>query len=299
MTLSRVQYLMSKTIDHVDEIKIEELQDKTFWQRINWVAIAKEIFTALFILIVGAALIRLVSNLVERLMNARRVRRSVVHFFISALKFFLYFILLILVISQLGLETTSLVALVGSLGLAIGLALQGSLGDLASGIMLIFLHPIQNGDYVFIGDNRIEMLKVIEIRLFHTVFETVQDFRVVIPNSTLTQSELVNLSAHAPVRVQVDFDIAYAEDIDEARRVVLACMDNVEGALDYRRQVAVKKLGDNGVLMFARCGTNPPDYLKVLFGLTEAIKKALDEAGIEIPFPQLDVRFPEGGEDGR
>ncbi len=295
MTFSQLTCFLNQTIDHVDEIKIEELQDKTFWQRINWTAIAKEVFAALFILVIGVAVIRLIANLVEKLMSARSVRRSVVHFFISALKFLLYFILLIIVISQLGLETTSLVALVGSLGLAIGLALQGSLGDLASGILLIFLHPIQNGDYVFIGDNRIEMLKVIEIRLFHTVFETVQDFRVVIPNSTLTQSELVNLSAHAPVRVQVDFDIAYAEDIDEARRVVLACMDNVKGALDYRRQVAVTEMADSGVKMFARCGVDPPDYLKVLLGLTEEIKKALDRAEIEIPFPQLDVRFPEGG----
>lgn len=212
---------MSKLL--LQEIKLEEPVRRLL--NVDWVGLAWLFFTTLIILVIGLLFIRLVKRFLHKLLRRAGFRRTVNKLLTTAVKFILYFVLAIILVDHLGFATSSLLALLGSCGLALGLALQGSLSDLAAGILLVVLNPFQTGDYVYIGNNREELLEVVEIRLFQTTFRNNRGFRVIMPNSKLTKDSIVNLSVEDKVLAEAEVQVSYDAADEDVRAVINAAMD--------------------------------------------------------------------------
>lgn len=258
----------------------------------NWQTMLFNLLIALGILVIGSQLIRHVQGLVRRLLQARGVKREIQHFTEIAIRVVLYWLLLIFITDRLGGNTSSLITLLGSLGLTVGIALQGSLADLAAGLLLVVLHPIQVGEYVFLGDSEGPLLRVKEIRFFHTSFYNPVNFTIFIRNSMVLGKEIINLSRDPYVALSVKTSIAYKEDVEEARQALIAsCSQEPLINKEVPCRVIATNLGDHGVDLSVVVQVQACDYAATKFSMTERIKACLDEAGIEIPFPQLDVHL--------
>jgi small conductance mechanosensitive channel len=205
----------------------------------------------------------------------------------------LYVILLIFVIlaalSQLGIQTTSLIAIIGAAGLAVGLALQGSLANFAAGILMIIFRPFKVGDFIEgAGVSGV----VEEIQIFTTKLKTLDNKIVIIPNAKLTDDNIINYSAKEIRRVDLVFGVSYSDDIDKVRKVILDVLSKDERILkDPKATVGVIELADSSVNFAVRPWVNTPDYWNAYFDITENIKKAFDSQNISIPFPQQDVHL--------
>lgn len=273
--------------------EVEEFTQNKGWLYIDWESVGRTLLEVAITAIIGIVLIKIIRILVNRFFRRKGMRKTLSYFVDSFLKFGLGFLLIIILSRELGFQTTSLIALLGSIGIAIGLALQGSLSDLASGLLILILRPIRYNDYIYLGE-RTELLRVTDIRLFNTGFKTSRGFTVIIPNRTIVQERITNLSKTELVKIEVLFDVSYNANLKEVRKVVTKVLKN-EPNLDKEAgyQVLVSTLGDSGVTMLARGSVTPENYLTATFSLRENIKTALDEAGIEIPFPQVEVRMYE------
>lgn len=190
-------------------------------------------------------------------------------------------------LSVFGVETTSFAAVLGSAGIAIGLALQGTLGNFASGIMLLMFRPFQVGDVVTIGG---VTGKVNEIELFTTTLDTFDNRRFIIPNGSVFGSTIENISFHPQRRADVDVGVSYSADIDRTREILSQVAQNIPGIL-YNPEPAVLllDLGDSSVNWSVRVWAPADQFFDVKQATTRAVKLALDDAGIGIPFPQMDV----------
>lgn len=273
--------------------EVEEFTQNKGWLYIDWESVGRTLLEVAITAIIGIVLIKIIRILVNRFFRRKGMRKTLSYFVDSFLKFGLGFLLIIILSRELGFQTTSLIALLGSIGIAIGLALQGSLSDLASGLLILILRPIRYNDYIYLGE-RTELLRVTDIRLFNTGFKTSRGFTVIIPNRTIVQERITNLSKTELVKIEVLFDVSYNANLKEVRKVVTEVLKN-ETNLNKEAgyQVLVSTLGDSGVTMLARGSVTPENYLTATFSLRENIKTALDEAGIEIPFPQVEVRMYE------
>lgn len=195
-------------------------------------------------------------------------------------------------LGELGVQTASIVAIIGAAGIAIGLALQNSLANLASGIILVALKPFSAGDYVEAGD---KAGTVLEVGLFTTTLRTFDGIKVVLPNSRLTDGPIVNYSTHPERRFDTSVSVAYSTDLDTARRVLRELLAKDSRILPIPEPVvSVDSLADSGVVLGIRVWTLSKDYWQVRFGLLADIKAAFDAAGIEIPFPQRVVHLQNG-----
>lgn len=201
-------------------------------------------------------------------------------------------ILLIALISTLGVfgvETTSFAALVASAGLAVGLAFQGTLSNFSSGIMLLVFRPFKVGDVVNITG---QTGKIDEIELFTTKMDTPDNRRIILPNSLIFGSTIENITHHPKRRADVDVGTDYGADLDRTREILEAAAAAVPGRLtDEDTQVVLVALGDSSIAWQVRVWANTSDFLAVKQRLTRDVKKALDEAGVGIPFPQMDVHL--------
>jgi small conductance mechanosensitive channel len=190
-------------------------------------------------------------------------------------------------IAQLGIQTTSFIAVLGAAGFAIGLALQGSLGNFAAGVMMIIFRPFKAGDFVeAAGISGV----VEEIKIFTTTLRTGDNKTIIVPNSNITSSIIVNYSAKPTRRVDLTVGVSYSDNLDKVREVIsgiIAADDRV--LVDPGPTIAVSELADSSVNFAVRVWVNGSDYWPVFFDLNETIKKRFDEEGISIPFPQQDV----------
>ncbi len=287
--------LLNRNGDPVSETieEVEMFTQNKGWLYLDWENIALQFAKIALMIIIGILIIKLVRKLVQVFFKRHGWRKSVLTFVDSALKFILTFLLVIIVAHELGLETTSLIALLGSLGIAIGLALQGSLSDLASGILIIVLRPIRYQDLIFLGDSS-DLLKVKDIRLFNTAFENIRGFTIILPNKSIVQNKITNLSKKDLVKIQVDFSVSYDADIKRVREIINDILkDEKRIAENTNIQVSVTELADSGINMFARGFVKPEDYLATTLDVREKIKLALDDDDIEIPYPQMEVRLYE------
>ncbi|MBR0057271.1 MAG: mechanosensitive ion channel, partial [Kiritimatiellae bacterium] len=192
-------------------------------------------------------------------------------------------------LGQLGVQTASIVAVVGAAGIAVGLALQNSLSNLASGILLVTLKPFHAGDYI---EGAGQAGSVIEVGFFTTTLRTFDGRKVVIPNSKLTDDSIVNYSTHPTRRIDAKVSVGYATDLPKARAVARDVLANDGRVLaDPAPVVSVDELADSGITLGVRAWVKREDYWPVRFELLEKIKIAFDAAGIEIPFPQRVVRL--------
>jgi small conductance mechanosensitive channel len=207
----------------------------------------------------------------------------------SVVRYAILVFVLIAVLAQFGVQTTSIIALLGAAGLAVGLALQGTLQNIAAGIMILFLRPFRVGDYV---DAEGIAGTVDEIGLFTTHMRTYDGIYVEVPNAQIWNRAITNYSRVTARRLDLVVGIAYDDDIDKAQA---ALMDLMVGDArvhdDPAPQVLVKELGDSSVNLDLRCWSDPGDYWSLLFDLTKAAKQRLDAEGITIPFPQRDVHL--------
>lgn len=248
-----------------------------------------KILIAILILAVGKVIINFIMKFLKKFFDKTKIEISIKKFMLSLAKTLLYMVLIIMVCNQVGIDTTSFIALLGSAGLAVGLALQGSLSNFAGGVLILLLRPFVVGDYI-VDEGTGKEGTVAKIDLFYTHLSTGDNKLVIIPNGSLTNSAITNLTAQDKRRVDVEVGISYNADMGQAKRVIESVIDKEERVLrDNPVSVFVKELAASQVTLGLRVWTKTEDYWGVYFTLTENIKTAFDEAGIEIPFNQLEV----------
>jgi len=244
---------------------------------------------ALITLLIGLWVIRGLSNVLGRMLSHRHVDATLAPFIKSLVTWGLRVLLFISVASMVGIETTSFVAVLGAAGLAVGLALQGSLANFAGGALILMFRPYKVGDLIE-AQGHLGVVK--EIQIFTTIITTPQNRRVVVPNGPISNGSIINYSAEGWVRVDLVVGIAYEADIDKAKGVLMEVMKGHDKVLDDPAPfVGVSDLGDSSVNLAVRPHCKPEHYWDVYFGITEASKKALDAHDITIPFPQRDVHL--------
>lgn len=248
---------------------------------------APKVVLAIVTLIIGLWLIkRLVSVLDKRLGAKDPTLNSFLCGLVSAI---LKILLLISVASMVGIATTSFVAIIGAAGLAVGLALQGSLANFAGGVLILLFKPFKVGDVI---DAQGYVGTVAEIQILYTIINTPDNRRVVIPNGNLSNASLINMSAYDTRRCDMVFGIGYEDDIDKAKDIVRNLIGLDERTLKTPEPViVVGNLGESSVDLTVRVWVNSGDYWPLYWDMQEKVKKAFDGAGISIPFPQRDVHM--------
>ncbi len=245
--------------------------------------------TAILVLVVGWLLIKLIRKLLAVSLAKGKIDNSLSNFLLGFTSILLKIVLLISVASTLGLKTTSLLAVLGSAGLAIGLALQGSLSNLAGGVLILFLKPFKVGDFI---EGAGHSGSVQEIGLFNTTLLTPDNKRVVIPNGTLSNASLTNFTAEGKRRLDFTFGIGYGDDIKKAKEVLTRIANEETRRLnDHEIVVAVGSLGDSSVNLLLRFWVTSQDYWATYWDNVEKVKLTFDQEGISIPFPQRDVHL--------
>ena len=231
----------------------------------------------------------IIVSLVEKLLAKAKMEEILINFISSIVSAVLTLFIIVAALDRLGVDTTSLIALMGAAGLVVGLALQGSLQNFAAGVMLIIFRPFKAGDYVDAGgtSGTVETIKI-----FNTVLKTPDNREVIVPNGAIYGGTITNFSARATRRIDMVFGIGYGDDIRKAKEVIKAILESDERILkDPEPLIAVGELGDNSVNFNVRPWVNSGDYWPVKFDLNERIKLAFDENGISIPYPQMDVNM--------
>ena len=249
--------------------------------------LGKNILLALIVYFIASRLIKWVLKLTTKALNKGKLEPMVVKFIYSIVKIGLYVLLFIAVVSILGIPTTTFVTLFGTVTLSVGLALQGSLANLAGGVLILIFKPFKVGDYIVAcGDEG----TVVGIDVFYTKLATVDNKVIVIPNGTLANSSVKNVSTMDKRRVDVQVGISYESDIATAKNVLMGIIDKNENVLrDKPINVFVASLDASQVTLETRVWVNSDKYWDTKWTLTEQYKLALDENGIEIPFNQLSV----------
>lgn len=242
---------------------------------------------AVFIFIIGKFLAKLIRSATKKVLIHKKFDDTVISFIASLVYGLVVIVAFIAAISHLGFNTTSLVAIVGAAGLAIGLALQGSLSNFASGILLISLKPFKAGDFVEIAGTA---GVVEEVHVFSTQLRTGDNKTVIIPNGGITNGTITNYSAKPTRRIDLVIGVGYNADLKQTKKILNDVVSS--HALVLKEQaitIGVSELADSSVNFVVRPWVKTSDYWPVYFDLLEAIKIELDKAGIEIPFPQLSV----------
>ena len=243
--------------------------------------------TAIVIFYVGRIVVKLVTRALRKVMNARDVDPTLVSFISNLANMVLMVIVVIAAISALGIQTTSFVAILGAAGLAVGLALQGSLSNFASGVLIIIFRPYKVGDFVEAADIS---GSVEEVQILTTVLKTPDNKKVIVPNSQIMSGVITNYSANDTRRVDLVAGVSYSDDLDKVRTVLEEIVAGDDRVLDDPPvTIAVSELADSSVNFIVRPWVKTADYWAVHFNLTETIKKRFDEEGISIPFPQQDI----------
>jgi small conductance mechanosensitive channel len=256
---------------------------------------APKLVLALLTLVIGLWMIRLVVKLTQKTLSNTRVDQTLVPFLGNLLSWLLKILLFISVSSMIGIATTSFVAILGAAGLAVGLALQGSLANFAGGVLILIFKPYSVGDLV---ESQGHLGVVKEVQIFNTILLTPNNKRVVIPNGILSNGSLVNYSAEGSLRVDLTIGIAYQSDIPKAKQVLVEMMrENAKVFADPAPMVAVSELADSSVNLAVRPWCTVADYWDVYFQVTEDAKSVLEANGITIPFPQRDLHIISGNID--
>lgn len=249
------------------------------------------VIAAIVIFIVGRWVALGVARLIKRMMIKSKVDQTLVSFVRNLSYIALLAFVIIAALNQLGIQTASFIAVLGAAGLAIGLALQGSLGNFAAGVLMIIFKPFKVGDYIE-GAGTAGTVEKIEI--FTTQLKSPDNRTIIVPNAKMTGDNIVNYTVKGTRRVELVFGIGYDDDIDKARGIIKEIIDQDERVLkDPAPQIVVAELADSSVNFKVRTWTSSDDYWSFFFDTTEKVKKQFDAQGISIPFPQRDVHVYE------
>jgi small conductance mechanosensitive channel len=248
-----------------------------------------KIIIAVVIFFVGKMVAKWVGNMTQSAMIKKQVDPALQHFVSSLVYYALLAFVVIAALSQIGIQTASFVAIIGAAGLAIGLALQGSLANFAAGFLILMFRPFRIGDFIEAAGTSGSVEKIM---IFTTELKTPDNKQVIIPNGAITAGNIINYSAKDTRRVDLTFGIGYGDDIDKAKGVLQAIVDADERILkDPAVTIAVVALADSSVNFVVRPWVKSGDYWPVFFDLQETVKKRFDDEGISIPFPQRDVHL--------
>ena len=284
--MTPIEVLTDETVDvGLIQSFIEKLPEKALQFGVR-------VLLALLVFAIGAQLIKLVCRILKKSMQRGNADVGVIQFLGSFVRITLYVLLVFFIASGFGLDAASVVALLGSAGVAIGLAIQGSLSNFAGGVLILLLKPFKVGDYIIAGNGNEGT--VVEIQIFYTKLTTADNRLVVIPNGELSNSSMINASAMPTRRIDIPVGISYEADIRMAKEVLLKVLEEDPGVLqDEEKRVFVDDLADSSVVLNLRCYSTNENFWETRWRLMESVKYALDEAGIGIPFPQIDVHMRE------
>ena len=244
---------------------------------------------AIITLVIGLWIIGVVVNVTRKTLEKSKTEKTLIVFITSLISWIFKVLLFISVASMIGIATTSFIAVLGAAGLAIGLALQGSLGNFAGGVLILIFKPYSMGDLVE-AQGHLGVVK--EIQIFNTILLTPNNKRVIIPNGAMSNGSITNYTAEGQLRVDLVIGIAYESDIPKAKSVLLnMMMDDARILKEPAPFVAVSELADSSVNLVVRPWCDCSDYWNVYFDTTEKAKHVLEENGITIPFPQRDVHI--------
>ena len=251
------------------------------------------LLAAIAIFVIGKWVAKLLRGVLVKMLQRGKVDETLIKFISNLAYSLLLVFVVIAAINRAGIQTTSLIAILGAAGLAIGMALQGSLSNFAAGVMLIIFRPFKVGDFVEGGGTA---GTIEEIGIFTTVMKTADNKQIIIPNAAMSGGNITNYSAHSTRRVDVMACIGYDDDIDRAREILKSIIDADERVLkDPEPLIAVAELADSSVNLTVRVWVNSADYWGVTFHLNEQMKKKFDDNGISIPYPQQDVHMHQAG----
>ena len=244
---------------------------------------------AIVVFIVGRLVAKVLVKVLERVLRNAKVDSMLIEFIGSIASAGLLLFVIIASLDMLGVNTTSLIAMLGAAGLAVGLALQGSLQNFASGVLLIIFRPFQVGNFIEAGGIAGTVEK---ITIFNTIMLTSDNREIIIPNGAVYGGTITNFSARDTRRIDMVFGIGYGDDIKKAKDILMNALESDERILkDPAPVVALVELGDSSVNFMVRPWVKRADYGDVKYALTEHIKLAFDENGISFPFPQMDVHM--------
>lgn len=256
-----------------------------FWLAEN----GKNLVIALLILLIGMWIARRIGNLVTRAMGVKSIDELLARFVGNVTFYIILIAVAVSAVGQMGVDTTSFIAVVGSLGLAVGLAIKDSISNFSSGVMLILFRPFTLGDFVEVAG---VTGSVENITLSNTVLRSPDNQRIIIPNAQIMGNVITNVTGNPTRRIDLVMGIGYDDDMKKAKEVINSIVSSQEGVLtDPEPTIAVAELADSSVNLVVRPWVRTEDYWTVRFELTERIKAALDENGISIPFPQTDVHL--------
>lgn len=245
------------------------------------------LITAVIIIIIGAVVSKIIGNLLVKAMEKKGVDSSIHSFIRTVVMFIINLIFVLSALSTLNIDVNSFITALGAAGVTAGIGLQTSISQFASGIQIIVNKPFKNGDYIDVGT---VSGSVQEIKMMYTTLLTVDNKRVIIPNSTVTTSNIVNYNAESKRRIDFLFSISYDADINKAKEVLLNVAKSNELILaDPKPLIAVKEHGPNSVNLACHLWCNGVNYWDVFYYMQENVKKAFDENGISIPYGQLDI----------
>lgn len=250
---------------------------------------AVNIVAAIAILIVGMIIARIISNTVNRLLRARHIDATVADFLSALVRYGVIAFTLIAALGRIGVQTASVIAVLGAAGLAVGLALQGSLSNLAAGVLLVTFRPFRTGEFVDLGG---VMGTVLNVQIFSTTLRSADGKIVVVPNGKIISGNIVNFSREPVRRNEFIIGVAYDADVDEVIALLQQVVEADDRVLkDKGIQIGLNELAASSLNFVVRCWSNSGDLQNVYWDLMKNFKRALDEKGIGIPYPQMDVHL--------
>ncbi len=252
-------------------------------------AFGLKLLAAVAILVLGRITVKLIRKSIIRIMRRRKIEETITSFTASLSYTLLWIFVILAALASLGVETTSFMTVIGAAGLAIGLALQGSLSNIAAGFLLIFFRPFKVGDFVEIS----KVTGIIDkISIFTTEFLTPDNKREIVPNSSIMNGVIINYTAEDKRRIDLTIGVGYESDLQQVKEVIKSVIDNHKKILkDPEPMVRLGKMNDSSLDFIVRTWVQTKDYWDVFFDLNEEIKLALDKAKITIPYPQMDVHL--------
>ena len=250
-----------------------------------------QLVIAIVILLIGSKIIKMITKMLRRSLERGSAEAGVISFVCSLTKYVLYFLLIMMILSGFGVTTGSVVALLGSAGFTLGLALQGSLANFAGGVLILILKPFKVGDYIIESAGGNEGT-VVGITIFYTKLSTVDNKQILIPNGSLSNTTIVNVSAMENRKLDLRIGVSYEATLAKTKEVLRQVVDANELILkDEPIDIFVSELGESSVEMGVRVWVKNEDYWTLRWKMTEDIKNALDANEISIPYPQMDVHM--------
>jgi len=258
----------------------------------NLIAWAPKLVGAILVLIIGLWIVNMITNMISKAMAKSGLDRDVIPFLTSMISVILKVMLVLSVAGMIGIETTSFIALIGMAGLAIGMALQGTLGHFASGVMILIFKPYRVGDLVNLQG---ELGHVEEIQVFNTIVKSLDNKKVIIPNGIATSGIMTNLSANDFLRVDLNVAMAYEEDFDKVQGIIMEAIKQTPKVLSNPAPVVeIEKFDEHNVLLAVRPFATCEDYWDVYFGVYKNVKAALGKANIKVAYPKREVAVSQG-----